>query len=218
MNKIQNPKSANKRQYYHLKLIRLSVGILCTIVWGSCQESAPSNYENIPAFIEEGVIQVVVEIPAGTSHKIEYQKSANRFEVDQKNGRDRVIDFLPYPANYGFIPSTLMEESQGGDGDALDVLLVSEQVPTGTVVAAKPIAALLLEDSGELDTKIIAVPIDSSKQIIQVDTYQDFLIEYDAARQIIEKWFLYYKGMGVTRFKGWRDEQYALEIIKQWQI
>ena len=47
---------------------------------------------------------------------------------------DRIVNFLPYPANYGFIPSTFMDKKKGGDGDALDILLISEHMVTGTVV------------------------------------------------------------------------------------
>ena len=78
---------------------------------------------------------MVVEIPAGTNHKIEYDPSTDSFENDKKDGKDRVISFLPYPGNYGFIPSTLMNKDRGGDGDALDILVIGESEPTGTVLS-----------------------------------------------------------------------------------
>ena len=83
------------------------------------------DFENLPTYTEQG-INVVVEIPAGTNHKIEFDKKNKKFVVDQKNGKDRIIDFLPYPGNYGFIPSTYMDPAVGGDGDALDVLVIGE--------------------------------------------------------------------------------------------
>ena len=71
--------------------------------------------------------------------------------------KDRVVNFLPYPGNYGFIPSTMMSESAGGDGDALGYFSdFAESMTTGTVLEVIPIAALMMVDGGEIDTKIIA--------------------------------------------------------------
>src|SRR3712207_8230687 len=49
---------------------------------------------------------------------------------------------MRYPANYGFIPHTLCD-----DGDPLDCLVIARSpfIP-GSVVRARPIAVLLLED------------------------------------------------------------------------
>jgi len=169
----------------------------------------------IKAFGAEGV-NVVVEIPAGTNQKIEFDYSTESFKVDQKNGKDRVIDFLPYPGNYGFIPGTLMDKKRGGDGDALDVLVISESLPTGSAIEVIPIAALELLDGGELDTKLIAVPVDSTLRIIQATDFENFMIEYNIAQTIIKDWFLNYKGLGKVDMKGWRDEKFAMSEIKKW--
>ena len=192
--------------------------ILCTLLMaGSCKMEKSVNPLSLPAFGEKG-INVVIEIPAGTNQKIEVNKTTGAFEKDQLNGKDRVIDFLPYPGNYGFIPSTLMAESAGGDGDALDVLVISESLATGTVVEIIPIAALMMEDGGEIDTKIIGVPVDSTKRVIHATDFEDFLINYNMAQNIIQDWFLNYKGLGKVQMKGWHDEQYALAEIRKWQL
>lgn len=173
------------------------------------------DMQNHPTYGASGV-NVVIEIPAGTNHKIEFQKDQNRFENDQENGQDRVIDFLPYPGNYGFIPSTMMDLSRGGDGDALDVLVLCESLPTGTIIETQPIATLLLRDNGEIDTKIIAIPSDPSLQIFSIENFQDFLIHHDAAKRIIESWFLSYKGPGQMELIRWEDDKYALKEIEKW--
>lgn len=183
----------------------------------SCSEIR-QDYYHLPAFDEENRLQAVIEIPAGTNLKNEYRPERNRFLPDSLNGQLRYVDFLPYPANYGFIPSTKMSESEGGDGDALDVLVIAESLPLRTVLPVIPIATLRLSDDGELDTKIIAVPADPSRQVIQATNYQDFAIRYDAARQIIEQWFLSYKGVGRTKLLGWNDEKYALREIRRWAL
>lgn len=179
----------------------------------SCQPNTKADYTQLQATAEQG-INAVVEIPAGTNHKIEYIDG--RFVNDQEDGADRVIDFLPYPGNYGYIPGTKMEKSKGGDGDALDVLVLAESVPTGTVIQIKPIAALVLKDGGELDTKIIGVPIDSSLQVMKVTSFTQLMTQYNMAQTIIKDWFLNYKGLGEMEFVSWQNERYAEEEIKKW--
>ncbi len=191
------------------------ITILCTTF--SCQSGEGDVYR-APAITKTGAINAVIEIPAGTNQKIEFNAENKRFETDQVNGKDRIIDFLPYPANYGFIPSTRMDQARGGDGDALDVLVIAPAQPTGTLMAIRPIGVLNLMDGGEIDTKIIAIPADTSLQIIQVDGFEDFLIKYNAGMRIIETWFLNYKGLGQTKLKGWENEQNALMEIKKWQV
>lgn len=176
------------------------------------------DYLNLPTFSESNNLQMVVEIPAGTNHKIEFNKTTGKFENDSINGEVRIIEFLPYPGNYGFIPSTLMDKSRGGDGDALDILVIAESVSTGTVMNVNPIGVLLLKDGGELDSKIIAVPADSSQNVLNIYNFEDLMIEKQTAKRLIEEWFLNYKGFGKMEFVGWRDQKYAMSEIKKWQI
>lgn len=69
---------------------------------------------------------------------------------------DRVLyTSTVYPSNYGFIPRTLAD-----DGDPLDVLvLCNEPIYPMTLVTCMPIGVIVMTDSGELDEKIIAVPV-----------------------------------------------------------
>ena len=186
------------------------------LVCFSCNEDK-TDFKSLPAITSKGIM-AVIEIPSGTNRKIEYNPSSQRFEIDIKNGKERVIDFLPYPGNYGFIPSTLMDEERGGDGDALDILIIAESLEIGDTISVIPIGTLLLDDSGELDTKIIAVPADPSKQVIQATDYQTFTVKYNMAQRIIENWFLNYKGLGVTKLIGWRNDSYALQEIEKWKV
>jgi len=185
------------------------------LTWG-CRQSTEAELYTAPVFTEEGSINAVIEIPAGTNQKIEFNTTSRAFETDQLDGKDRIIDFLPYPANYGFIPSTLMDKERGGDGDALDVLVIAPAQPTGTLMAIRPIAVLNLMDDNEIDTKIIAIPADTSLQIVKVKNFEDFLIQYNGAMRIIETWFTNYKGLGRTQLKNWENEHHALMEIKKW--
>ena len=162
-------------------------------------------------------LTAVIEIPAGTNHKVEYHPALGYVNDTLEDGSERVINFLPYPGNYGFVPSTLMDEARGGDGDALDILVIGESVPQGTVLSVQPIATLLLRDRGEIDTKIIAVPADSSQQVYRASNFLDFSLGNDAAKRIIETWFLNYKGLGVVQLLRWEDEAYAWREVDKWE-
>lgn len=196
----------------NLRIICLLVISLLLII--NC--TTTKDIYSTPTFSENGALQCVIEIPAGTNKKIEYNLGSKTFEIDQRDGIDRVISFLPYPANYGFIPSTLSDRSLGGDGDALDILLISEALPTGTIVEVIPIGMLKLLDNGEYDYKIICVPYDPEKRIIDVTTYAQFLKRYSKAKDIIASWFLHYDtGGDALMSEGWGDEKEALKEINK---
>jgi len=175
------------------------------------------NYYTIPAFAGEELVFAVIEIPAGTNKKFEYNPSTNKFEPNQINNQDRIIQFLPYPFNYGFIPSTFMDPLRGGDGDALDVCILSESKAMKTVIKVIPIAMIRLIDNNEIDTKIIAVPADESK-IINAYSLKDLRENYPAVIQNIEQWFLNYKGKDQIQIQGWLDREDAIGEINKWKL
>ena len=87
------------------------------------------------------------------------KNSKKKYELDKATGLlilDRVLyTSTHYPANYGFIPLTLAD-----DGDPLDVLvLCNESIFPMTLIKCMPIGVIKMVDGGELDEKIIAVPL-----------------------------------------------------------
>jgi len=186
------------------------LGVL--ILFTACEHNHVSKE---PTNSKTGELQAVIEIPAGTNHKYELNVDNNKIELDQENGKDRIIDFLPYPANYGYIPGTIMNTDQGGDGDALDVFVLAEHLESGTQLDIKPIGVINIKDSGELDSKIIAIPVDAEQRIMKLDKFSDFVTEYHMAQQILQTWILGYKGMGKTEFLGWEDEKAARLMIQK---
>ncbi len=192
----------------------LSLLLLSLLFVFSCKQA--SKFDLSP-FGETG-IRMVVEIPAGTNHKIEMDQASGEFKKDYENAPDQIVDFLPYPGNFGFIPGTRVDKSKNGGGDALDVLLVSETLPPGTVVEVKPIATLLLKEGEAIDAIVIAVPADSTKQVFQASSFSDLMIAYQPAKRMMEDWFLNYQRPGKVELLGWRDEKYALSEIKKWLV
>ncbi|MGB3798624.1 MAG: inorganic diphosphatase [Lewinella sp.] len=190
--------------------------LACTADSDVATESAMMDPYSLPS-IDGEALNVVVEIPAGTNHKIEYHPGSGYVNDTLEDGSTRVVNFLPYPGNYGFVPSTLMDKDRGGDGDALDVLVIGESVPTGTLLRVVPIGALMLRDRGEIDTKIIAVAAEPADRTLDVTTFLDFSLGNDAAKQIIETWFLNYKGPNITELLRWEDEAYAWREVRKWR-
>ena len=92
---------------------------------------------------------VVIEIPEREQNKFEYS-SDGYLELDRV-----LYGAAFYPASYGFIPSTKAE-----DGDAVDVMVfLTSPVPAMTVIKCRAIGMIEMVDSGEKDSKILAVPL-----------------------------------------------------------
>jgi inorganic pyrophosphatase len=170
-----------------------------------------------PVFAADSSVNVVIEIPAGTCLKTEYDQSKNEFSVERlQDGALRRVQFLPYPGNYGFIPSTEMRLDLGGDGDALDVLVLAEALPKGQILETIPIALLKLKDDEKLDYKIIAVPKDPKLQLINCMSFACLQQNYPAIISILELWFAHYKGSNKTEVIGWDSEELANQEIHKW--
>lgn len=171
------------------------------------------NLEELPAIGSDHYFRMVVEIPAGSSLKNEYNPKTRRFEAGKDNQPPRVIDFLPYPGNYGFIPSTRQDAKSGGDGDPLDVLLIGPPLEKGTVIKILPVGVLKMTDAGETDHKIIAIPADPEARTLQAFNYATIFTKYPAVLNILETWFLNYKGSEIVVIEGWGDETEATRLI-----
>jgi inorganic pyrophosphatase len=186
------------------------LGLLCI----QCQSPEKSKVYELSAYSSNNHIQAVIEIPAGTNKKIEFNPTSKQFEVDQRNGKDRVIQYLPYPANYGFIPGTFSDPTKGGDGDALDILVICESVPTGTVMEILPIGMLKLVDEGDLDYKIIAIAAEVGLRTVDATSLTILKEKYPYIQEIISQWFLNYDTGNSQEINGVGDEKEALDEIK----
>ena len=162
--------------------------------------------------VSDNVFNAVVEIPAGSSQKWEVDKISGQIEWEKRKGKYRVIDFLAYPGNYGFIPQTYQSVAMGGDGDPLDVLILGEALPKGTVVEIKILGSLNLLDGGEIDDKYIAIPV-NSKLFKKVKDLDDAFIKYPGSIEIIRTWFEGYKKPGKIQFMGYSKRQKAMNNI-----
>jgi inorganic pyrophosphatase len=159
-----------------------------------------------PGDVNAGVINVVIEIPMGSMHKIEWNRELAVMQLDRVEPA-----IFAKPTNYGFIPQTLDE-----DGDELDVLLITDEpLPTGIFMEAKIIGVMKFEDDGEVDDKIVAVPTDDRNTGNAITSLQD--LPQQLIKQI-EFHFNHYKDLkkpGSTIVKSWGDSEEAKQIIHE---
>lgn len=149
-------------------------------------------------------INVTIEIPKG---------SRNKYEVDHETGKvtlDRYL-FTPmaYPADYGFIDSTL-----GEDGDPLDALVIlPEPVFPGCVVPARIVGVFNMTDEAGGDDKLIAVLDDPRwSSIADINDVPQHL------RDEIEHFFVHYKDLEPNKEvsgTGWGDKAAAEVILEE---
>jgi len=172
---------------------------------------------------DDGTINVVVEIPAGTNEKWEVNEDGTRLVRDFTGDEPRVIDYLPYPGNYGMVPRTLLSTDRGGDGGALDVMVIGPSVPRGSVLRARPIGIIRVVDRMEQDDKILAV-LDGPtlKDVYDVEGLQ---ARYPGAAEILGTWWSNAHGRGSqvsllgTGSRGQANAviDYAIESYKEQQ-
>ena len=159
-----------------------------------------------PGDVDSGIINVVNEIPAGSNHKIEWNRKLAAFQLDRVEPA-----IFSKPTNYGFIPQTLDE-----DGDELDVLLVTEQpLATGIFLEARVIGVMKFIDDGEVDDKIVCVPADDRNNGNAYKTLSD--LPQQLIKQI-EFHFNHYKDLkkaGTTKVESWGDVEEAKQVIKE---
>lgn len=158
----------------------------------------------IPAQPKPGLINVLIEIPAGSRNKYEFDKDLNAFALDRV-----LYSSVQYPYDYGFIPNTLAD-----DGDPLDGMVMMDQ-PTfpGCVITARPIGMLLMIDGGDRDEKILCVP-DKDPRYADVKSLKDV-----ASHRLdeIAEFFRSYKNLEkkVTEILGWEDVDRVAPLVEQ---
>ena len=159
-----------------------------------------------PGDIDNGLINVVVEIPEGSANKVEWNRDKKAFMLDRVEPK-----IFAKPTNYGFIPQTLDE-----DGDELDVLIItSDPLPTGVFLEARVIGVMEFGDDGEVDDKVIVVPADDLHSGNAIEKIED--LPKQLINQIVFHFNRYkdLKKPGSTEVKGFAGRDRAIEIIHQ---
>lgn len=158
--------------------------------------------------VDNGIINVVVEIPMGSNNKVEWDRKNNVMMLDRVEPK-----IFAKPTNYGFIPQTLDE-----DGDELDALIITtDPLPTNVYLKARILGVLRFVDDGEVDDKVIVVPEDDRETGNKYQTLEDLPKQLLAQ---IKFHFEHYKDLkkpGSTTVQGIEGVESAINIIHESQ-
>ncbi len=173
---------------------------MCIVEWSS----KPVDLSRIPPQPKTGLINVLIEIPAGSKNKYEFDKELQAFALDRV-----LYASVAYPFDYGFIPNTLAD-----DGDPLDGMVIMDQ-PTfpGCVITARPVGMLEMIDGGDRDEKLLCVPV-KDPRYAQVASLKDI-----APHRLdeIAEFFRTYKNLEkkTTQILGWQDVDQVLPLVEK---
>ncbi|WP_240410607.1 inorganic diphosphatase [Hymenobacter oligotrophus] len=158
---------------------------------------------------------MVVETPAGSNRVLRYDARHNDFRPALRAGVEQRVDFLPYPANAGFIPSTRLPASKLHPlGRPQPAIVLAESQPPGTVLEVLPLALLLLDNGGEMQSVVLTVPARPSQRNLSVTSWQELVAHYPAARETLRLWYQHTGEPGEVRVVGWRGPEAAEQQIR----
>lgn len=154
------------------------------------------------------IVNVIIEVPQNSDPV--------KYEIDKDSGALFVDRFIAtpmyYPCNYGFVPNTLSD-----DGDPVDVLVVSElPLMPMSVIKAKPIGVLIMEDEKGMDEKIIAVP--AVKTNSEYENIEDYTELNKSLLDKISHFFERYKDLEKNKWvkvKSFEGKQKAQDLIQE---
>ena len=200
MNQVKSFKNATSFFFYLFNAVFFILIFTCKLSF-----SNPINEVNIKN--KDGSYNFFVEIPAGTKEKWEVNKQNGLLERKKKKGKKKVLNFLSYPGNYGFIPQTY-----GDDGDPVDVIDLDESIERGSIKKIKIIGGLYFEDKKKVDIKFIG--LDPRGTFKNIETIQDLFLNKFSSLEILKIWFESYKKAGKMIFFRFLDKDESIEIIK----
>lgn len=163
--------------------LRIAALLLTTVL--ACA-SPPDYLRDADPVNADLTIHVVIENPVGTNEKWEV-RSDGRLVRESYEGSPVAIPYLPWPANGGMIPRTLLSAELGGDGEPVDVLVLGPALPRGSLVSARVIGLLRMLDRLERDDKVLAVvpgtPLGSVQDVAELEE------SYPGVIAILETWY-----------------------------
>ena len=190
-------------------------GSLCCLLLVLC--ACQTDLADLPTFsAERKLLQVVVEMPAGTTLEQHYDPETREFKPVERAGLQQRVEFLPFPGNLGFIPGTSLPASIAyPTSRPMPALVLADSQPAGTVLEVLPVALLLRDINGSLEPIVIAVPARPAQRLLpEAVSLASLTAQYPGVRSSLSIWFQHWRSAGPVRIVGWKDERYAEQQIR----
>jgi inorganic pyrophosphatase len=120
--------------------------IAILVPWALVSAQDRNVWRDTPPTNADGTVNAYIEIAKGDRRKWEFNRTANRREID----RMIPASVGGYPVNYGFVPQTLFH-----DGDPFDALVLGPPIDGGTLVRGIAVGLMFMEDEKGIDSKVV---------------------------------------------------------------
>ncbi len=161
-------------------------------------------WKDIPAGDKPPILlNMVIEVISGSRDKYEYNSAWESFLLD------RIIpSSVVFPVEYGFVPQTWYD-----DNDPLDIMVLSyEPLEVGCIVKVRVIGALIIEDEGGIDAKVLSVLVNDAR----FEGYNDISDVHPHQLREIQEFFETYKRLEPHKWvkvKEWKNAAEAGKIV-----
>lgn len=170
----------------------------------ACQDK--KSFDDLLTYSKSGKPHFIVMNSAGSTEKFIYDNESNGFKVKTTDGVTEKVSFLPYPANYGFFPST---HSEGMDkGELLYGFVIASELSIQTMLDVKPLAVVTMLKDGKQSQLVLCIPDDVSLRIESEDISE----LHEDMKPVFEMWLI--NAIGIDSIVTWHDATYATELIK----
>jgi inorganic pyrophosphatase len=161
----------------------------------------------LPPGPAQGLVNFVVESPAGATSKIKHDPEMDLFTLSRPLPLG-----MAYPHDWGFVPGT-----RADDGDPVDALVLAAGTTfPGMVLRVRPIAVVLLEQNKkagrgrERNDRIVAVVAQAPRTPYRRLTDLPLRVRQELERFFIDVTFFEDKA---ARVLGWQGARSALALV-----
>ena len=150
------------------------------------------------------LLNMIVEVVSNSRDKYEYNIEWEAFVLD------RIIpSSVVFPVEYGFVPQTWFD-----DDDPLDIMVLSyTPLNVGCILKVRVIGALIIEDEGGLDAKILSVLVND----MRFEGFKDISDVHKHELVEIQEFFETYKRLEPHKWaktRDWKNAKEAWEIVR----
>lgn len=143
--------------------------------------------------------------------------SCNSNKTQKSEYSDQVVHIIsnagePYLES-SFLASPLVHGVMINDlGDSLDVFVLSRYSPEDKLEVS-PLASFQILDGETSKNIVLATPSDPYYKVFKDMDFEEFVIENNAAKVLIDTYYSSYKGQGKTRVVNWANTSIADNMV-----